>query len=239
VKTRCFKSFFSIFIVSLFISSAMGQSRSSGQPGETGEFDYYLLALSWSPAFCASPAGQKESKKEQCSANFGFVIHGLWPQFSAGGWPENCIEDAEDVDSDNALIAQTGPLQIPKGDLGFLDHEWKKHGTCDSASQVEYFRDTATAASRVTIPKEIASPNEERRISVQRLRDELINSNKGLSADAIEVNFDRSGKLITEIHICLSKKFEFTPCLPLKNQNGNRTGILLSARKVLSRHSDH
>ena len=52
--------------------------------GEPGKFDYYVLALSWSPEFCHShPANA------QCSGHFGFVVHGLWPQF-VDGYPEHC-----------------------------------------------------------------------------------------------------------------------------------------------------
>ena len=50
-----------------------------------GHFDYYLLSLSWSPSYClVHPAD-----RYQCQGRgFGFVLHGLWPQFNAGGYPQ-------------------------------------------------------------------------------------------------------------------------------------------------------
>lgn len=65
------------------------QQSSSGknkQKGQAGEFDYYLLSLSWSPTFCLTHAGN-----EQCKGKgYGFVLHGLWPQYAKGGWPQFC-----------------------------------------------------------------------------------------------------------------------------------------------------
>lgn len=48
--------------------------------------DYYMLALSWSPAFCesmreANQGNVPQRLQYQCVGdNFGWVIHGLWPQ---------------------------------------------------------------------------------------------------------------------------------------------------------------
>ncbi|MCZ7673246.1 MAG: hypothetical protein M5U34_42080 [Chloroflexi bacterium] len=46
-----------------------------------GDFDYYVLALSWQPAFCES-----QSRKPECASQTrdrydatNFVLHGLWP----------------------------------------------------------------------------------------------------------------------------------------------------------------
>ncbi len=48
--------------------------------GEAGEFDYYAMALSWSPEHCAI----KPADRDQCSRQLGFVLHGLWPQYQRG-----------------------------------------------------------------------------------------------------------------------------------------------------------
>src|SRR5215471_13459772 len=57
-----------------------------------GEFDYYVLSLSWSPSFCEAAAGRRPDRapREQCGARpYSFVVHGLWPQFEHG-FPERC-----------------------------------------------------------------------------------------------------------------------------------------------------
>ena len=59
-------------------------------PAATGQdFDYYLLALSWTPSWCLA---EGDHDAEQCdpARDLGFTLHGLWPQYTAGGWPEFC-----------------------------------------------------------------------------------------------------------------------------------------------------
>ncbi len=42
--------------------------------------DFYALSLSWSPEYCAAE-GNKSRDRIQCVENdFGFIVHGLWPQ---------------------------------------------------------------------------------------------------------------------------------------------------------------
>ena len=61
-----------------------------GGAAPAGDFDFYVLALSWSPSFCAG--GGAERSRNQCApgANPGFVVHGLWPQYFSGAILSNC-----------------------------------------------------------------------------------------------------------------------------------------------------
>ena len=45
--------------------------------------DAYVLALAWSPTYCAKNPGNTW----QCAPRrrFGFVVHGLWPEYDRGG----------------------------------------------------------------------------------------------------------------------------------------------------------
>ena len=50
-----------------------------------GEFDFYVLSLSWSPSFCAAAAerGRGRAANAQCGVRpYSFVVHGLWPQWT-------------------------------------------------------------------------------------------------------------------------------------------------------------
>ncbi|MGB8670380.1 MAG: ribonuclease T, partial [Pseudolabrys sp.] len=50
---------------------------------EPGQFDYYILALSWSPSYCEArqDRARNRSSDRQCDGRpFSFVVHGLWPQ---------------------------------------------------------------------------------------------------------------------------------------------------------------
>lgn len=90
--------------------------------------DYYALALSWSPHYCATSRGPTD--KFQCQDNqFGFVVHGLWAQDNEGrgkcGHPRNCAKSLVD----KATIRETLGI-VPSVHL--IQGEWQKHGTCTS-----------------------------------------------------------------------------------------------------------
>lgn len=70
-------------------TTAQAQPRNQ-RGGEPGSFDFYVLALSWSPGFCELD-GERDRNREQCAegAGLGFVVHGLWPQHEQG-YPSEC-----------------------------------------------------------------------------------------------------------------------------------------------------
>ena len=71
-----------------FLAPADAQDRRQNAPGE---FDFYVLSLSWSPSFCEAAAERGNtgrSQQAQCGERpFSFVVHGLWPQYERG-YPE-------------------------------------------------------------------------------------------------------------------------------------------------------
>src|SRR5437870_5423317 len=77
-------------ICAIAVAGAAARSRNRHRgTGTPGVFDYYVLSLSWSPEFCAGPAGERDA--EQCSEGrrYAFVVHGLWPQYERG-FPQAC-----------------------------------------------------------------------------------------------------------------------------------------------------
>src|ERR1700690_2244045 len=70
------------------IAAARSRSRHR-EPGTPGVFDYYVLSLSWSPEFCAGPAGARDAAQCGEGRQYAFVVHGLWPQYERG-FPESC-----------------------------------------------------------------------------------------------------------------------------------------------------
>lgn len=91
------------------------------------------LRRTYSPGFC---------EEERCTTPpvSAFTIHGLWPEYSNGGWPEFCPEAAAGAagGGEGALPAaadQGAALRcewpsFAGSDDSFWDHEWTKHGTC-------------------------------------------------------------------------------------------------------------
>ena len=73
------------FLVSTLLALII--STQAFAEGETsGEFDYYVLALSWSPNWCAIEGDARNSPQCDEGEDHGWILHGLWPQFHRG-WP--------------------------------------------------------------------------------------------------------------------------------------------------------
>ena len=76
-----------------------------------------------------------------------FSIHGLWPQYSDGGYPSNCSDEPFSDDAVEAVGMSTmyemwPNVQSDPSDSdydSFWEHEWTKHGTCSGLDQTIYF----------------------------------------------------------------------------------------------------
>ena len=78
-------------------ASAAAQDPRQNEPGK---FDFYVLALSWSPSYCEAAQARDPSRKAgvECSGRpFAFVVHGLWPQYEKG-FPSYCQVPAPRLD---------------------------------------------------------------------------------------------------------------------------------------------
>ena len=75
---------FAIFLMAVALGSAPGQEQR--QQHQPGQFDFYVLALSWSPSFCQDSEERGREAREQCGLGrpYSFVVHGLWPQYERG-----------------------------------------------------------------------------------------------------------------------------------------------------------
>ncbi len=95
-----------------------------GDGEKPGEFDYYVLSLSWSPNWCALKGDAQGS--EQCEArhDHGWILHGLWPQFHRG-YPSYCLSGERPPSR-----AMTAGMADIMGTSGLAWHQWKKHGVC-------------------------------------------------------------------------------------------------------------
>ena len=53
-------------------------------PSWAGNFDYYVLSLSWSASFCDIEGNAKKSEQCDVNQNYNWILHGLWPQYHQG-----------------------------------------------------------------------------------------------------------------------------------------------------------
>ena len=71
-------------LVWIFLSLPLG-----AKADVAGEFDYFVLALSWSPNWCAVEGDSRGSDQCHPLHDHGWILHGLWPQYTRG-YPEYC-----------------------------------------------------------------------------------------------------------------------------------------------------
>ncbi len=178
--------------------------------GTPGDFDYYVLALSWSPDYCATA---RRPEPLQCSSNrFGFVAHGLWPQYRKGhdrpvegNWPQYCAP------------TRAPPMELQRQHLcrmpssRLIACQWAKHGSCGDFGSGEdgarrYLQAIADAMDRIALPA--LKPGQMR---VGELVAALRQANPSLRPEQVAV-ISRDGHL-QELRFCLARNLaEFAAC---------------------------
>lgn len=183
----------------LSLASAQAQEQGQDQPGQ---FDFYVLALSWSPSYCATP----KASPQQCRGptSHRFVVHGLWPQYDKG-YPDNCVRPAPFVP--DRTIAAMADLMPSKG---LVLHEWRKHGTCTGLAPDGYFDLVRQARTRITIPAAFEQGPSPARLTSGDIEAAFAKANPGLTPDMMAVSCD-DGRF-EEIRICLGKDLGFRAC---------------------------
>jgi|SRR5579859_7038788 len=161
---------------------------------EAGQFDSYLLTLSWSPAFCAAHGNQANASEQCGSERFGFVVHGLWPQYERG-YPESCQVDNAELPED--VVTQMLPI-MPSHPL--IEHEWEKHGTCSGLDAAGYFGFVEQLFAGITVPDRFDAPDKAFQIAPKDVRRAFLKVNPALMAEAIVVPC--KGKFLEEVRIC-------------------------------------
>jgi ribonuclease T2 len=184
----------------LTLGSAVAQSLHQNEPGN---FDYYILSLSWSPSFCETAIGG--ARQQQCGKrSYAFVVHGLWPQY-VKGFPEACQVPAPRLDRrivNNMLDLIPAP--------GLIFHEWDAHGTCSGLRPRDYFDTVRKARAIVTIPSEYLNPGAALTVTPHEVVDNFVKANEGLPPAAIEIDCDRTR--LREVRICLTRELAFRDC---------------------------
>ena len=179
-----------------------GIAHAEGEPA--GEFDYYVLALSWTPSWCEIEGDARGSDQCDAGRGFGFTLHGLWPQFERG-WPSYCRHSFR-----QATRAETAQMSDIMGTSGLAWHQWKKHGSCSGLSAEDYFDHSRKAYHRIERPKILRQLDKEIKILPSVIEHAFLEANPDLFDDAIEITC-KSGN-IQEARICLSKDFEPVAC---------------------------
>ncbi len=171
----------------------------------SGNFDFYLLSLSWSPGFCATPAGANDQTQCAPGRKFAFVLHGLWPQYEGHGWPQDC--SMENIDQ--AVIGKMLDI-MPSERL--IRHEWTKHGTCSGLTSAEYFEEAAEAYHEIKVPAEYKELAAQVSVSPAEIRGKFAALNPAFGEQGFVVKCTNNGRFLTEVHACLTKDVKGRAC---------------------------
>ncbi|MEM8822887.1 MAG: ribonuclease T2 [Pseudomonadota bacterium] len=171
---------------------------------QAGDFDYYVLALSWTPTWCALEGDDRESAQCDPGQGFGFTLHGLWPQNEIG-WPSYCPTSHRD-----ASRGQTGAMADIMGSAGLAWHQWKKHGRCSGLSAAAYFDASRTAYDAINRPDVLRRLDRDVTLPATVIEDAFLDANPTLSADGVTVTC-RSGR-VQEVRICVTKDLSPRTC---------------------------
>ncbi len=196
-----------IAALSLFGFSGAGQAQGFGQRSSApGDFDFYVLALSWSPGFCELD-GDRARNREQCGDGAGLrlVVHGLWPQ-NERGYPSDCGPAGR---SPSRIALEQAEGVFPTE--GLARYEWRKHGTCTGSSPSEYFRDVRRARDKIAIPPALAKADRDQTWTAIDIERAFAAANPGLRPDMMSVACKRG--VLQEVRICLTKDLrDFRTC---------------------------
>ena len=183
-----------------------------------GQFDFYVLALSWSPGFCEISG----NRNRQCDAGsgLGFVVHGLWPQ-TEQGYPSFCEPSGRFVP--RAAVDEAKGL-FPDDNLA--RYQWRKHGTCSGESPSGYFRAVQRARERVRVPDSLRSLGSEARVMPAEIEQAFIKANPELRPDMIAVSCGR--RILQEVRICFDRDLRgFRSCPEVDRDTCRASEILI------------
>ncbi len=169
-----------------------------------GDFDYYVLALSWTPTWCALEGDDRNSPQCDPGQGYGFTLHGLWPQYEEG-WPSFCPTNARPPSR-----GETEAMVDIMGSSGLAWHQWRKHGSCSGLSAQEYFRLSRLAYEAVARPELLRRLDRPVRLPATVIEEAFLEENRALSADMLTVTC-REGR-VQEVRICLTRDLEPRDC---------------------------
>lgn len=169
-----------------------------------GDFDYYVLSLSWSPNWCATTGDQRGSEQCDPERDLGWVVHGLWPQYE-DGWPSYCK---------TAVRAPSRSMTAAQADLfgtgGAAWYQWKKHGSCAGIEAEVYYDLVRKAFGAVNRPEVFRKLTNSVRLPASVVEEAFLQANPDWHADMLTITC--KADRIQEARLCLTKDLEPRTC---------------------------
>lgn len=186
-----------------------GRSQAAHDPNEIdggppGQFDLYLLTVSWEPGYCATSAGKGTA---ECKNPPRFALHGLWPENTNGTYPAFCVPAAPGP-SDPSVFQDLYP------DPSFLLSEWNKHGVCSGTSADTYFTNARQALQSLSLPPTLTGDQVPPSLTPEALLQLFATANPGKPPDAFRLSCGSNH--FSAIQMCVDKTMQPVSCAQIK-----------------------
>ena len=176
--------------------------------GRAGDFDYYVLSLSWNASWCEAEGAGRGAEQCDPDLDIGFTLHGLWPQYRSG-WPEFCETPERDPSR-----AESAAMADIMGSPGLAWYQWKKHGRCSGLDPAAYFALAREAWEKVQRPDVLRRVRTPMRVAPAAIEQAFIEANPqlqpGLQPGGVTVTC--KDRKFREVRICLTKSLSPRPC---------------------------
>lgn len=189
----------------LIVALALALGQPALAEGErAGDFDYYVLALSWSANWCALEGDDRDDPQCDVGRGLTWVVHGLWPQYE-DGWPSYC----RTVERDPSR-GETAAMADVFGGAGSAFYQWKKHGRCAGLSSRDYYGTARAALDSIALPPVFDALRRDVKLPALVVEEAFLEANPGMMRDQITITC--TDGMIQEARICLTKDLEPRRC---------------------------
>ncbi len=225
------KAALAVFLFAVALGSASAQAqrqeqrqdqqRQDQRQHQPGRFDFYVLALSWSPSFCEATSERgRQAPREQCGErSYSFVVHGLWPQYERG-FPKDCQVPAPRLNRE-IMSSMLDLMPAPR----LIFHEWDQHGTCSGLAARAYFDLVRQARGAIKIPENYEGLKSPLMVTPDEVEEAFVAANPGLSRNAIAVTCD--SRRLSEVRICMTKDLRFRDCDEVNRRSCTRDKVVM------------
>ncbi|KAJ1360511.1 hypothetical protein KIN20_019503 [Parelaphostrongylus tenuis] len=192
------------------------------------DFDYLMLTRIHAPAVCRADDDTVPDSCEIPEGSPDWSIHGLWPNYKNGSYPQFCDGVPKKFDDklikpiERRLLKAWPNLYPTKPTQSLWKHEWEKHGTCceshrNLSSELLYFNVTMELNNRYAVEAALRraqilprdEPYELKAIH-KALMNELTNGTR------VQINclIDKKTRqtLLGDVRMCMDKSFRPVDC---------------------------
>lgn len=183
-----------------------------------GRFDFYVLSLTWSPSYCAAEGGARGDAQCETGRRYGFLVHGLWPQYERG-YPEDCPTRLAPDEADIRAVADLMPAR------GLVRHEWRRHGACSGLAPSDYLKTIRAAREAVRVPAAFQRIDSYTTVSPAEVEAAFVAANPGLRPTGVAVTCD--GRRLREVRVCLTRDLGFRACEEVDRRGCRASRVVL------------